>query len=133
MICCECLIFEYVQKYRDAEAKIVQHVDLNQWECVLYVISFLLEKIESLLKNSHFRPNGVTFIATPTIALTSKWQLKPGDIVTFTYQGRWERTNKPRSPNIVRVRLDKTWEDVVNDFNSNKCIPSGSHFAGVYN
>jgi hypothetical protein len=68
----------------------------------------------------------VTFIATPsTTTFGSKWQLKPGDIVTFTYQGRWERNNKPKSPSIVRVRFDKTWEDVVNDFNSNKRILSG--------
>jgi hypothetical protein len=117
-----------IQKYRDAEAKIVQHVRQNQWECVLYVVLFpFYEKIEWFTKKkSHFRPNGLTFIATPTTTvLTSKWQLKPGDIVTFTYQGRWERTNKPKSPSILRVRLDKTWEDVVNDFNSNKRIPSG--------
>jgi hypothetical protein len=76
----------------------------------------------------------VTFIATPTTpVLTSKWQLQPGDIVTFTYQGFWERTNKPKSPSIVRVRLDKTWQDVVSDSKSSSRIPRGRiHFDIIF-
>jgi hypothetical protein len=77
----------------------------------------------------HFRPNGVTFIATPTTTtFGSKWQLKPGDIVTFTYQGFWEKTEKPKSPSIFRIRVDKTWEEVVSDFNSNNRISKGISF-----
>lgn len=66
-------------------------------------------------------PNGVTFIATPaTPALTTKWQLKPGDIVTFKHRGFWLGNGKPKSPTIYRVRTDKSWDDIVNSFDENK-------------
>jgi hypothetical protein len=73
------------------------------------------------------RPNGVTFVAEPiTTALTSKWKLKSGDIVTFKHRGFWLGTHKPKAPTICRLRLDKTWNDVVSSFDENKLSPIGT-------
>jgi hypothetical protein len=72
------------------------------------------------------RGNGVTFVAEPaTTVLTSKWELKPGDIVTFKHRGFWLSNNKPKSPTIYRVRADKTWEDLVAAAQNNQ-VPSGN-------
>jgi hypothetical protein len=72
------------------------------------------------------RPNGITFIAGPTTTvLASKWNLKPGDIVTFKHRGFWIGSNKPKSPTIYRVRQDRTWEDVVASFDAQKHTPTG--------
>jgi signal peptidase I len=57
--------------------------------------------------------------------LTKKWELKPGDIVTFKYKGFWLGSGKPKSPTIHRLRLDKTWDEVVATFNELKSFPKG--------
>jgi hypothetical protein len=57
--------------------------------------------------------------------LLSKWQLKPGDIVTFKHKGFWLGNGKPKFPTIYRLRSDKTWEDVVFAFNEKKRLPTG--------
>jgi hypothetical protein len=75
------------------------------------------------------RPNGITFIATPaTTVFSNKWQLKPGDIVTFRFQGYWLGCQKPKSPSILRLRSDKTWEEVVASFHAHS-LPSGTTFS----
>jgi hypothetical protein len=75
----------------------------------------------------------VTFIASPTTsAFASKWKPKPGDIVTFTYQGFWERIKKPKSPALQRLRPDKTWEEVVASYNENKRTVTGATLAPVF-
>jgi hypothetical protein len=45
-----------------------------------------------------------------TTALSMKWQLKPGDIVTFKHRGFWLGSGKPKSPTIYRVRPDISWQ-----------------------
>jgi hypothetical protein len=68
----------------------------------------------------------MTFIAAPTTpALAAKWQLKPGDIVTFKHRGFWLGNKQPKSPTIYRVRTDKTWHDVVRSFDERKLTPTG--------
>jgi hypothetical protein len=74
-----------------------------------------------------YRPNGITFLATPaTTALSNKWQLKPGDVVTFKHKGFWLGSQKPKSPTIYRLRLDKTWDEVVAAFDKRKYSPTGA-------
>jgi hypothetical protein len=73
--------------------------------------------MEKKKKKKKKRPNGVTFIASPaTTALTTKWQLKPGDIITFKHKGFWLGSGKPKSPIIFRLRFDKTWDEIVASF-----------------
>jgi hypothetical protein len=73
-----------------------------------------------------FRPNGVSFVAIPmTTALSIKHQLKPGDIVTFKHKGFWLGNGKPKVPTIYRLRSDKTWEEVVNDFHQQTRLSTG--------
>ena len=65
------------------------------------LISFLL---------IYFRPNGVNFevrgsdvhIPTPDV----------GDVVTFSYES-WARRELPVGPKIYRVRIDLSWDDVM--------------------
>jgi hypothetical protein len=73
------------------------------------------------------RPNGISFVATPaTTTLTGKWQLKPGDIVSFKHKGFWLGSGKPKSPTIYRLRLDKTWDEVVASFKEQKHTDTGT-------
>jgi hypothetical protein len=69
----------------------------------------------------------VTFVASPTTtALTTKWQLQPGDIVTFKHRGFWLGSGKPKFPTIYRLRPDKTWNEVVATFKETKSIATGN-------
>jgi hypothetical protein len=82
-----------------------------------------LTKQKKKKTKQNMRPNGVRFVASPTTtALTWKWQLKPGDIVTFKHRGFWSATQKPKSPTIFRVRTDKTWDEVVATANLKQTI-----------
>jgi hypothetical protein len=85
---------------------------------------FVVRTVCSLLENVHsffYRPNGVTFVASPTTtAFATKWNLKEGNIITFKHSGYWMASKKPKTPSIYRVRPDKTWEDVVKSFETNK-------------
>jgi hypothetical protein len=69
----------------------------------------------------------VKFVAGPiTTALVKKWQLKPGDIITFKHKGFWLGSGRPKAPTIYRLRPDKTWEEVVKSFSEKKRTPTGS-------
>jgi hypothetical protein len=95
------------------------------------IVSMLSVNISHLQPKQNYnncilRPNGVTFVAAPaTTALSSKWQLKPGDVVTFKHKGIWVGSKKPKAPTIYRLRPEKTWADVVASFQENKRIPTG--------
>jgi hypothetical protein len=70
----------------------------------------------------------VKFVASPTTtAFVTKWQLKPGDIVTFKHRGFWFGSGKPKSPTIYRIRSDKTWEQLLASFDQNKVTPTGKY------
>jgi hypothetical protein len=75
----------------------------------------------------HYRPNNVKFVAAPTTALSTKWNLKEGDIVTFKHRGFWLGSQRPKSPIIYRLRPDKTWDDVVASLASNES-PEGYYY-----
>jgi hypothetical protein len=104
-----------VQKYRDAEAKLIRHLGQDRWECLLYVICFdsIHQSCFSLILAS-IRPNGKTFVAP--VATSVKWECKPNDIVTFKHNGFLLGSQIPKAPTIYRLRSDKTWDEVVASF-----------------
>jgi len=55
-----------------------------------------------------------------------KWELKPGDIVSFKHHGFLLATKKPKFPTIYRIRSDLDWEDVVNNWKEQKIKGDGN-------
>ena len=116
-----------LQKFRDAEARIVSHVQDLRWECELYVTKTTLFVfniyLSFLWKN---RPNGVKFEAYPdNMEFARRHSLKKGDIVSFKHRG-FLASFKPKFPTIHRIRSDLTWDDVVNNWNEHKHASKGN-------
>jgi hypothetical protein len=42
--------------------------------------------------------------------------------VTFKHRGFWLGSGKPKAPTIHRLRLDKTWDEIVASFQENNRI-----------
>lgn len=63
--------------------------------------------------------------AAGTTQLVTKWDPKPGDIVSFKHRGFLLYSKKPKLPTIYRVRLDITWEDVLKNWKERKLSPTG--------
>ena len=87
----------------------------------LYVITCTKTSIDkgeshkgTLVTHSLYRPDGITFTALPPPFQPSP---KPGEVVTFTYQN-YIRHEIPVDPQIQRIRLDISWEDVLVDYAS---------------
>jgi len=119
-------MFNPLQKYRDAEAKIIGKDPSvsGTWECELYVILFL--GLHLTITN---RPNGVRFVAPAgTTEFAKRWNPQPGDIVSFKHRGFMLSSNKPKVPTLYRIRDDLTWDDVVHNWNERIRTPNGNIF-----
>jgi len=78
---------------------------------------FLLSYLDNLTTNpSSTRPNGVRFVAAAGTSEFAKKTLMEGDIVSFKHRGYLAASKKPKFPSLYRVRLDLTWEDVSNNW-----------------
>jgi hypothetical protein len=110
-----------LQRFRDAEARIVRSSGSGQWECQLYVspVTVVLEAYsETVLP---YRPNGVSFLATSgTSEFAKRWTPRPGDLVSFKHSGFMLASKKPKHATLHRMRPDLTWQDVVNGFKEPK-------------
>ena len=61
--------------------------------------------------------NPIIFIESSTYSLlSSKQQLKQGDIVSFKHRGYWLSNQTPKSASIYRIRSDLTWDHVLHSY-----------------
>jgi hypothetical protein len=75
----------------------------------LYVVFIFFSSLFPL--NLAFRPNG-RIISVP-LHNVLVGALKPGDIVTFSFERHARKTDMVLNPTVVRIRADVSWEDVV--------------------
>ena len=89
--------------------------------------SFLRHPIYSLTNRNYlWRPNGVRFTAAAgTSEFTKRWNPSPGDIVSFKHHGFLLLSKKPKFPTLYRIRQDLSWEDVVQNWKTQKTRPTG--------
>ena len=78
---------------------------------------------------SSYRPNGVRFVAPAgTSEFLKRWDPIIGDIVSFKHHGFMFATQKPKSPMLFRIRLDLTWDQVLDHWKEQKPSISGLFF-----
>lgn len=73
------------------------------------------------------RPDGITFKAALRNDIGTFTELRRGDLVTFSYENI-STTSLPVNPKITRVRLDRTWFNVLQEHHDGHLVAlAGTH------
>ena len=98
-----------VKTFLDAEAKVVGYSKDSKVEGCMGAL-----ECEMPVTGARFKVgSGFTQAQRPLAAARKEWPV--GTVISYKYQGLTTANGKPRFPTYLRIRSDKTWDDVVVD------------------